>query len=224
MPEKPPAETLTVDELLRRANVQPVAAPAPVAKPEPIVNGAFVDKGGRMMYRYEVNGEAVILPKPVEQMSEQDFYNLPISLYDNMPGRIPQNLSVKFKDPQWAGYWFNKSAKFGQRVSVARSLGYVPAKKEDLLEYSLELNDQDGAVEQHDLVLMKIHKAKLYMQYKQWSDKAKIMGGIEGYKNAANQSLNPSNREKDPYFFTPQATQEFQGVGPVSNLPTVGTR
>jgi hypothetical protein len=175
----------------------------------------FTDKSGKRMFRYEIDGNVHLLPKPIEQMSEDDFYRLPITLYDSQPGRIPQNLTVTFKDPQWAGHWFNKNAKEGMRVAEARALGFQPAKKEDLDKYCLELNDQDGAVEQGDLVLMKTHKAHLYLRYKESMDRAKLLGGTEGYKNKANSELNPANRQKDPYYVAPQATSEFTGLGPL---------
>jgi hypothetical protein len=231
MPEKyqgpPPGVTATpIDQLLREANVptapapQVKAAPAPVTSP-PKNGAAFMDQSGRMMYRYEMNGEVIILPKPVEQMKEQDFYDLPISLYDSMPGRLPQDLTVKFKDPQWAGYWFNRKARDGSRIGTAKALGFEPVHKEDLEFYAPHLSDSDGSITNYDLVLFKIHKAKLFLKYKESIDKAKLLGGIEGYKQEANRSLSPANRQQSPYFHTPQAIQEFQGIGPVTNLPTV---
>jgi hypothetical protein len=228
MPEKPgssPQNPVTVDQLLKDANV-PVVSSAPVnasKPPESIPQGAVLrDKSGRMMYRYEVDGNVVLLPKPVEQMKEQDYYDLPITLYDNQPGRIPQNLAVVFKDPQWAGHWFNKRAKEGLRVAEGRSLGFQPAKKEDLDKYYLELNDKDGAIEQGDLVLMKTSKVNLYLRYKQAMDKALLSGGVAGYKNRANELLNPANRAKDPYYVTTQATNELQGVAPVTSAGEAG--
>ena len=78
-----------------------------------------------------LDGQKVVLPKKIEEMTEQDFFDMPISSMDTQLGRMPQDLSVKFKDPQWAGYWFNKKAKDGQRVGVARAMGFVPAKVEE---------------------------------------------------------------------------------------------
>jgi hypothetical protein len=220
--EKPgssPQNPVSVDQLLREANV-PTVKTAPPATPDkpsaPIPQGAmFRDKSGKMMYRYELDGKVIVLPKPYEQMSEQDYYNLPVTLYDQLPGRIPQNLTVTFKDPQWGGHWFNKSAKDARRIAEARSLGFVPAKLSDLQNYHIELTDQDGAVEQGDLVLMKCHKALLYLRYKESMDKAKRSGGVEHFKSEANTKLSPANIDKDPYYVAEQAKQEFQGVGPV---------
>jgi hypothetical protein len=217
-PGSSPQNPVSVDQLLREANV-PTVKTAPVAPekpPVPIPQGAmFRDKGGKMLYRYEIDGRVHLLPKPYEQMKEQDYYNLPITLYDEMPGRIPQNLNVTFKDPQWAGYWFNKHAKDGRRVAEGRSMGFTPAKKEDLDKYCLELNDQDGAVEQGDLVLMKTHKVNLYLRLKESLDKAKRAGGVENFKTTAATGMNPANVAKDPYYIAEQAKQEYQGVGPV---------
>lgn len=185
---------------------------------------AFMGQDGRTYYKYEIDGDQYILPKPIEEMKEQDFYDLSFPLIDSQVGRIPQNLTVTFKDPQWAGHWFNKKARDGARIGTARTLGFVPAKIEDLDMYWKGLNDKDGAVEDHDLVLMKVHKAKLYFKFAEAIKKAERDGGIEGYKNHALQSLeNPANRKREPFYLTRQATQEFQGVGPVVPLTTVET-
>jgi hypothetical protein len=182
---------------------------------------AFLAGDGRTLYRYEMDGQQFVFPKPIEEMKEQDFYDLSLSMQDNQPGRLPQNLTVTFKDPQWAGHWFNKKAGSGARVSVARSLGFVPAKIEDLESYFGGLNDKDGAVEDNDLVLMKIHKAKLYLRCAEWMNKAKKAGGVEAYRQKASVGLTPRDSQQEPYFLTPQATGEYQGVGPVTHLPEI---
>jgi hypothetical protein len=181
---------------------------------------AFMASDGRTLYKYEgMDGNTIITPKPIEEMTQEEFLELPMALTDTQPGRLPQNLSVEFKDPQWAGYWFNKKAKFGSRVGYARTLGFVPAKIEDLKFWHEEVNDGDGAVEQYDLVLMKIHKAKLFGKFKEWIDKAKTLGGIQGYRDKAFESLgNARPKDKDlTYFHTPQALQEPQGLGRAPN-------
>ncbi len=223
--ENPEQKAYTVDELVKAANVNVVAAPPPQSEKKKPAAGMFKGQDGRDYWRYDLDGEMVILPKPIEQMTEEDFYKLPPSLYDMQPGRLPQNLTVVFKDPQWAGYWFNKSAKNGVRVSVARSLGYVPATQDDCETIVAGLDPTTGAIEQHDLVLMKIHKAKLYRKYAEWIGMAKQRGGIESYKNAAESEVmsHGGDLTKGRYYHTPQATQEFQGVGPVVNMPTVAT-
>ena len=228
MPD-PDNKQYSVDELIKNHKVPVVAANVPARtsitadKDKPANGAAFRGQDGRMMYRYNLNGETIILPKPVEQMSEQDFYNLPITSIGPVTGRIPQNLNVKFKDPQWAGYWFNRSAKDGMRIGVARSLGFVPAKLDDIEKMGAALLDQNGAVEQNDLVLMKVHKAKLYMRYKEAIDAAKQQGSIGGYKNAAISYVQQGGGDisKGQYYHTPQAINEFQGLGPVTNLSTV---
>jgi len=222
-PQKP-QQAYSVDQLVADAKVNVVAAPPPAEKAKP-KSGMFKGQDGRDYWRYDSNGETVVLPKKLEDMTEQDFYNLPISLYDSMPGRVPQNLTVKFRDPQWAGYWFNKKAGSGARVSTARSLGYLPAVREDVEVMDAGLDNTNGAIEQHDLVLMKIHKYKLYSQYAEWIAKAKLLGGIASYKNRADAFVQQAggDLDKGQYYLTPQAKQEFQGVGPVVNLPTVAT-
>jgi hypothetical protein len=216
-------DTLTVDQLLKRANVQTVSSPpARDAEKAPPQNGAFM-RDGKMFYRYDMDGDIIVTHKPIEQMTEQDFYDAPIEMMqDNSSGRLPANLTVRFKDPQYVGHWFNKKAGGGARIGTAHALNFVPAKKEDLEWCSKHLLDTDGAIEQGgDLVLFKIHKAQLFKYFKQSLEKAKKLGGIEGYKNKAQSTLSPANMDRSPYYFGPQATQEFQGIGPVANLPVV---
>jgi hypothetical protein len=224
-------ETVTVEEMLRRNGVEikPKAANAPPSPSQPSAvgaapkeappkNGAFM-KDGKWFYRYEQDGEVMILPKPIEQMTEQDFYDMPMALVDNTIGRLPTNLTVKFKDPQWAGYWFNKKANGAARVGTGKALGFVSAKIEDLEWYPAHLNDKDGALEQgDDLILMKIPKWRLYNYYKQAQDRARRQGGVQGYKQHANSTLPPSARAQDPFYLTPQATQEYSGVGEVAPI------
>jgi|SRR5579864_34693 len=176
----------------------------------------FMAGDGRILYRYESPGmPTVVLPKRLEELTDQEVYDSGISLYDNAPNRLPENLVVEGKDPQWAFHWFNKSAKEGWRVSRALDMGWQPAKKEDLKYYMKRLNDKDGAVEQHDLILMKIPKHILYLQCKVWLDEAKKRGGIENFSNQAQGPLTPQQKEKIDFYVTEQAQNEKQGLGPV---------
>lgn len=212
---------LDIHQLVAEAKV-PIAPPSPEKK---LPQGQFRGQDGRDYWRYDIDGEIRVLPKPIERMTEQDFYSLPITLYEQQIGRVPQNLTVKFKDPQWAGYWFNKKAGDGARVSMARSMGYIPAVPDDIEAIIGGLSSTDGSIEQHDLVLMKIHKFKLYSKYAEWINKARTQGGIAAYKNYADATVRNAGGDlsKGNYYHTPQATEEFQGVGPVVNMPTIGT-
>jgi len=221
---------LAMAQMQLRSQPQPQAtAPRNSLDPKSLEHPhAFMAQDGRTYYKYkDESGDTIITPKPIEEMTEQDFYQLPISMIDVQVNRMQQNLTVTFKDPQWAGFWFNRvagkgtSAGVGRRVGQARALGFVPAKIEDLAIYPLHLNDQDGAVEQDDVVLMKIHKAKLYGRYASLLAYARKEQGIDAYKNAAVKGLNPKVAEAAPYYHTPQATGEFQGLGPVAHIPTV---
>jgi hypothetical protein len=214
-----------LDEALKQAGVIATKA-APVKEPEVKATtpegGAFLAGDGRMMYKYHLDGQTVVLPKPIDQMSEEDFYQLPISLGDSQAGRLPQTLTVKFRDPQWAGHWFNRKAQDGRRISEAKALGYIPAKREDCEWVSHSLNDDDGAIIDNDLVLMKIHKAKLFLQYKSWMDIAKQKGGKDSYKSTAENVVGGSAGGKVEHYFTSQAEKEFSGLGPVAQYPTAG--
>src|ERR1017187_1159751 len=105
---------------------------------------AFMAQDGRTYYKYvNDDGTSLITPKPLEEMSLDDIGSMrSLALVDAPSGRMPQNLTVEFKDPQWAGHWFNKKARSGYRVGVARSLGFVYAKVEDLSTYFAGLNDK----------------------------------------------------------------------------------
>lgn len=226
MPNPPEQkQAYSVDDLVKDAKVNVVAQPpAPTAKAKP-QDGMFIAGDGRKLWRYTVDGETHVYPKPVEEMSEQDFYNLAPDFSKMTTGRLPSNLSAVFKDPQWAGYWFNKSARSGVRVSEARSMGFIPATQDDIEMIVAGLDSKDGAIEQHDLVLMKIHKAKLYSRYAALIAAAKAKGGIDSYKNLAENEVmsHGGDISKGRYYHTPQAKEEFQGLGPVVNMPTVAT-
>jgi hypothetical protein len=222
-PKKP--ETFNLAEALKEVGAATTEAlPANIetapSTPEP-QGGAFLAGDGRTLYKYKIDDQTVVLPKPIDKMTEEDFYSLPISLVDSQAGRVPQNLTVKFADPQWAGHWFNRKAQDGRRVSEAKALGYLPAKREDCEWVAHSVNDEDGAIIDNDLVLMKIHKAKLFLQYKVWMDTAKKLGGNASYKQTAENAVGGQGGGKVEHYFTPQATKEFSGLGAVTHLPTV---
>ena len=213
---------LTRDELAaqltgRTMNPAPIeeVSPQTVSAPK---GGAFMAGDGRTLYKYVVGGETVILPKPIEQMSEQDFYNYLPSDIQAEAGRLPQNLTVKFRDPQWAGHWFNRKANQGQRVKEARAMGFIPATTDDCDWVPSEVNENDGAIIDNDLVLMKIHKALLFRKYKTWMDIAAQKGGKDSYMATA--QANVGGSEKVSHYFTPQSN-EFSGVGPVTQIPVI---
>src|ERR1700723_3462248 len=93
------SSTFNLGEVLAEAGIKTVDA-LPAKEPEPKKEepqgGAFMAGHGRMMYKYQWNGEAIVTPKPLEQMTEQDFYDLPVSLIGAEAGRLPQNLTVKW--------------------------------------------------------------------------------------------------------------------------------
>jgi hypothetical protein len=213
--------TADIDKLIADSGVKVLdAAPSSAPKerkPEP-QGGAFVASDGRTMFKYSIGEDTIVLPKPLEQMSEEDFYQLPISVGDPLSGRLPQTLTVKFRDPQWAGHWFNRKAQDGRRVSEARALGFIPATRDDVEWVAHSLNDADGAVIDNDLVLMKIHKAALFLKYKGWMDLAKAKGSLGAYKAEAEGNLGRSNGKVEHYF-TKQAEREMSGLGPVVQLP-----
>lgn len=200
------------------------ASTAPEGVKQPgVTSGMFLhespDGSKRQMYRYVIDGEVIITPKPIEQMSIEDFDRSPFSLAASSSNRIPQDLTVKFKDPQYAGQWFNRSAKDGRRIQVARTLGFTPAKIEDCEWVSHSLNDADGAVTDGDLVLFKIHKAKLLSFSKGHMDEARKMGNKDTYLHQAEGAVPGNKSGKVSHYHTSQAVNEFSGMGPVVSNP-----
>lgn len=177
---------------------------------------------GKVWYRYHVDNEVQLLRKRMEEMTDEDWLHTEITLKDVQQNRIPQELTVRFRDPQWAGRWFNKSAKDGARVNQASYMGFVPAKKEDLEWYfnSANVNDGDGAVVQGDLVLFKIHKAKLAAMLQRNFEEARMRGTRDKYLSAAEGGLMVPDNHRDHVGFTltSHAMNETQGVGPVVPL------
>ncbi len=230
MPRNDEKNTVSADELLagiagKTVDAAPqsvTAAPEGVKQPG-VTSGAFLhkfeDSSTATLYKYVIDGEVIVTPKPIEQMSIEDFDRSPFSLAASSANRIPQDLTVKFKDPQWAGQWFNRSAKDGRRIQIARTLGFVPAKIEDCEWVSHSLNDQDGAITDGDLVLFKIHKAKLLSFSKGHMDEARKMGNKDTYLQQAEGAVPGNNAGKVSHYFTNQAKTEFSGLGPVVSNP-----
>jgi hypothetical protein len=185
-------------------------------------DGSTIEADGKTWYRYHVDGEQLTLRKPLDQMTEDDWMRTPISLSSVQTSRIPQELTVKFRDPQWAARWFNKSAKDGVRLNQARYMGFVPAKRDDLewVFNSSGISDADGAVEQGDLVLFKIHKAKLAVMLQKNFAEAAGRGTPQSYLSKTESSVMvPDNHRTHVNFnLTEHALTEKQGVGPVVPL------
>jgi hypothetical protein len=228
MPPKEEKSTVSPEELMAEIAGKAITAQQPPAAPEGvkqpgISSGAFLHKyedgSTAMLYKYVVDGEVIITPKPIEQMTIEDYDRSPFSLATESSSRIPQDLTVKFKDPQWAGQWFNRSAKEGRRIQIARTLGFVPAKVEDCEWVSHSLNDADGAITDGDLVLFKIHKAKLLSFSKGHMDEARKMGNKDTYLKQAQGSVPGNAAGKVSHYFTQQAKNEFAGLGPVVSNP-----
>src|SRR5271167_4102568 len=130
-PEMPNDKPYKIEDLIQASKVPTVATP-PQEKKETPKQGMFRGGDGRELWRYDVNGETFVRPKPVEQLTEEDYYKLAANFSILSTGRLPQNLSVKFKEPQYVGYWFNKTARSGVRVQEARSMGFEPATRDDI--------------------------------------------------------------------------------------------
>jgi hypothetical protein len=202
-------QTVTQEEIL--ASI----AGAPTAESEIGVTEEKFQANGKTFYKIKMaDGTEIASPKPIGDMTLEDFERLPGAMsVDN--NKLPQELSVKFKEPHWAGHWFNCMAGEGKRVHmVARSLGFVPAKIEDLEWYSAGLNDGDGALRNGDLVLFKIHKMKLLQRQASAMNQARSYQDPKKYLTMA-QSGMPENKGKAEIYFRPEANNEPQGLGAV---------
>ena len=171
--------------------------------------------GVTVLYKYEMDGyPPVVTRKKLEELTFEDMAESNFSLYENTPNRLPQNLTIEFKDPQWAGHWFNRKSRDGYRVdrAVNQLGGWQPAKRSDL-KYSLKgLKDTDGAVEDGDLVLLKIPKWILFAQCKEWMDEARKRGGINRFAGEAQGPLSPRQKSKIDFYLSEQATEELKDI------------
>lgn len=175
----------------------------------------LADDGVTLLYVYEMEGyPPVVTRKKLEELTFEDMAESNFSLYDNAPNRLPQNLTIEFKDPQWAGHWFNRKSRDGYRVDRAMNQlgGWQPAKRSDL-KYCLKgLKDTDGAVEDGDLVLLKIPKWILFAQCKEWMDEARRRGGINRFAGEAAGPLSPRQQSKIDFYISDQAQQELSDM------------
>jgi hypothetical protein len=102
--------------------------------------------------------------KPIGEMTEQDFYRLPVVL-NSRPQQAMTELHVVFKDPAYTGHWFNWKAKQPDRVAQAYMQGFTACTKDDVEACHIRTTDENGSLVYGDLVLMKIPKAILWGGY-----------------------------------------------------------
>ena len=218
-------DKLSTDEVLTRVHSETTEPPEPPVPSAAEAQAELPKQGRKIMsqdgrtavWEYtDVNGEKFVLPRPVDKMSIEEFTrSFKLSLNELMPGRLPQNLTVIFKDEQWAGHWFNCMARKGRRLADARGLGFIAVKAEELEAYMSELNDKDGCIRDDDLVLFKIHKAQLYLNAMRRMALAQRLGGKGQYMSTAENSLNGNGGDKVGYYYAPNVEKEFTGLGPI---------
>lgn len=222
MPDKN-ANPVDINELLAASGASGIQSHPPSevktdkATPEPAKDGyigSFQDGSGRFMHSYLIDGRKVILPKKQEDMKDEDWMSLSSALYDPVSNRVPLNLTVKFRDPQWAGHWANRKAQDGKSIRRLQSLGFLTATKEDCEWVPQGLNTEDGGIVDGDLVLMKIHKMKLFMGFlKGYFDEAMQKGGKAGYKQTAEGAIGATHQVS--HYMAAQTNSEFTGLGPI---------
>lgn len=217
-----------LNKLLADAGVQGVKvvdqnpAKEPELPKEPVPDGtylgAFRGGDGRYLHKYTDSNSRdgfVILPKKVEEMTEEDFMATAMTMSDPVANRVPLNLTVKWRDPQWAGYWAQRKVKDGQSVRRLQAMGFVTAKREDCEWLPQGIIVDDGEVTDGDLVLMKIPKVKLFSQFlSAYYREAMQKGGKQGYTQEAHNALGqPTN--KVSHYAAAQTSNEFTGLGPI---------
>lgn len=153
--------------------------------------------------------------KPVSEMTEADFYRIPVKLMARNRAAMTE-LNVVFKDPNMTGHWFNVKHKDGMRVSQAYMQGFTACTKEDVEFSHSKTTDENGSLVMGDLVLLKISKAaKWGGMYKDNIDKAKgrVNKMMTDPRSANYQS------QKNPYLATDGSTVGDGGAQTyVSNL------
>ncbi len=221
-------ESVSISDLLATAGVKAsIPTPESIASEpvqgevkEPEVQGdkylgEFRGGDGRFLHKYILDGRQVVLPKKIEEMSDEEFLQVGSTLYDPTANRIPLNLTVKFRDKHIAGHWANRKAQDGKSVRRLQSMGFEVAKKEDCEWLPQGLNAEDGAVIDGDLVLMKIHKMKLIGGFlASYYREALEKGGQKSYLQTAQGSIGgPTNKVQ--HYQAAQTQHEFSGLGPI---------
>ena len=229
----PPNDTIKtpvpdLNDLLAEAGVTGIAAtdtnpsqepPTPTeAKPDGTYLGAFRAGDGRWLHKYVDSSSRdgfSILPKKVEEMTDEDFMATAMSVSDPVSNRIPLNLTVKWRDAHIAGYWGNRKAQDGRSVRRLQSLGFTVAHKEDCEWIPQGVNTEDGEITDGDLVLMKIPKLKLFSGFLAgYFQEALQKGGKASYMREAQGALGgPTN--KVAHYTTVQTANEATGLGPL---------
>lgn len=102
--------------------------------------------------------------KKIGEMTEEDFYRLPIQLSAKNMQNMTE-LHVVFKDPSMTGRWFNYKTKTEDRVARAFMQGFTACTREDVEACHIKQTDENGALVYGDLVLLKIPKAVLWGGY-----------------------------------------------------------
>lgn len=110
--------------------------------------------------------------KSIGDMTEQEFYRLPVKLIARNTQGMTE-LNVVFKDPAMTGHWFNAKAKEGMRVQQGYMQGFTACTKDDVVICHSKATDENGAIVQGDLVLLKIPKMVLWSRYKENQETAK---------------------------------------------------
>ena len=107
-PARTPQNSVDPNELLKNTpvNTSPVSptVESPQAK-------TYIGQDGRTYYKYDVDGEVLVTTKPLEQMTEQDFYDLPVSAYEGQAGRIPEQPDCGFQGTAVGGISGQSSAQ-----------------------------------------------------------------------------------------------------------------
>lgn len=94
------------------------------------------------------------------KLTEKDIYNMniPIEVVDQ---QMPDEMNIKLRDSNYVPRWINKQFK---RIAVMLRMGWTYVTKEDFSEEEGPILpfDENGHYSCHDVVAVKIPKARLY--------------------------------------------------------------
>jgi hypothetical protein len=132
--------------------------------------------------------------KPVEEMTEQDFYKTGIT-FRAKDLTLMTDLHVVLKDKSMEPRWFNYKAGNGRSVQQGYMRGFRAVTKEDTEFTHAKTTDENGALVMGDLVCLMIPKVILFGgYYKDSMEKAKARVNRAMTAQGANKNLQESGQ------------------------------
>jgi len=148
--------------------------------------------------------------KPVEEMSEADFYRTGVT-FRSRDLTLMTELHVVLKDKSMAPRWFNHLHGKGRSVQQAYMRGFRPVTKEDVEFCHAKQADDNGALVIGDLVCLMAPKVLVYGgYYKDNAEKAKARVNRAMTTKGVNQNFSDrgeSGLDGPAQYFVPDIAQ-----------------